>query len=189
MLLEADLRKRKVRQQVKIDLYAAEPGPMGVAGPDVSAAVRGMVEPGHLLHPEHQIASVDPQNKRLHFANGTEAEFDLALCRPIAPPGRAGSRSYQRGRMDSVDRSTLQTRVEGVFAIGDITTIPLKMGKPPQGGRFRPWPAEVVANNLAYVITGKATPFTGHGDCFVETGDGRAALGPNFYGDQRPKSA
>jgi len=44
MLLEHDCRKRKVRDAVQIDLYAAEPGPMGVAGPEVSKAVRAMVE-------------------------------------------------------------------------------------------------------------------------------------------------
>ena len=194
MLLESNLRKRKVRQQVEIDLYAAEPGPMGVAGPDVSAAVRGMVEAkGISYHPEHQIASVDPQNKRLHFANGTEAEFDLLA---FVPPHRAPKVVREAGLINEagwipVDRSTLQTRVEGVFAIGDITTIPLKMGKPlPKAGAFAHGQAEVVANNLAHVITGKGHPtaFTGHGDCFVETGDGRAALGAgNFYGEPTPQ--
>ena len=43
MLLEYDCRKRKVRESVQVDLYTAEPGPMGVAGPAVSAAVREMV--------------------------------------------------------------------------------------------------------------------------------------------------
>jgi sulfide:quinone oxidoreductase len=43
MLLEADCRRRTVRDHVRIDLYAAEPAPMGVAGPDVSAAVREMI--------------------------------------------------------------------------------------------------------------------------------------------------
>ena len=194
MLLESNLRKRKVRQQVKIDLYAAEPGPMGVAGPDVSAAVRGMVEAkGISYHPEHQIVSVDPENKRLYFANGAEAGFDLLA---FVPPHRAPKVVREAGLINEagwipVDRGTLQTRVEGVFAIGDITTIPLKMGKPlPKAGAFAHGQAEVVANNLAHAITGKGHPtaFTGHGDCFVETGDGRAALGAgNFYGEPTPQ--
>ncbi len=194
MLLESELRKRKVREQVKIDLYAAEPGPMGVAGPDVSAAVRGMVEAkGISYHPEHQIVSVDPQNKKLHFANGAEAEFDLLA---FVPPHRAPKVVRESGLLNEagwipVDRGTLQTRFEGVFAIGDITTIPLKLGKPlPKAGAFAHGQAEVVANNLVYTITGKGRPtaFTGHGDCFVEIGDGRAALGTgNFYGEPTPQ--
>ena len=194
MLLESELRKRKVRAQIKIDLYAAEPGPMGVAGPEVSTAVRTMVEAkGISYHPEHQIVSVDPQTKRLHFANGVEAEFDLLA---FVPPHRAPKVVREAGLLNEagwipVDRSTLQTQFESVFAIGDNTTIPLKMGKPlPKAGAFAHGQAEVVANNLAHAITGKGRPtaFTGHGDCFVEIGDGRAALGVgNFYGEPTPQ--
>lgn len=53
MLVEYDCRKRKIRDRVQIDLYAAEPAPMGVAGPEVSAGVRAMVESKGIryLHP------------------------------------------------------------------------------------------------------------------------------------------
>lgn len=194
MLLQSDLRKRRVREQVKVDLYAAEPGPMGVAGPEVSAAVRGMVEAkGIAYHPEHQITSVDPRLKKLHFANGAEAAFDLLA---YVPPHRAPKVVLEAGLLNEagwipVDRGTLQTRFEGVFAIGDITTIPLKLGKPlPKAGAFAHGQAEVVANNLAHAITGKGHPttFAGHGECFVEMGDGQAALGAgNFYGEPTPQ--
>lgn len=194
MLLESGLRKRRVRDQVQIDLYAAEPGPMGVAGPDVSAAVRGMVEAkGIAYHPEHQVVSVDAMTQKLHFANGAEAGFDLLA---FVPPHHAPKVVRESGLVNEagwipVDRSTLQTRFEGVFAIGDITTIPLKLGKPlPKAGAFAHGQAEVVANNLAHAITGKGRPatFAGHGDCFVEVGDGQAALGAgNFYGEPAPE--
>lgn len=194
MLLESYLRKRGIRDQVKIDLYAAEPGPMGVAGPAVSAAVRGMVEAkGISYHPEHQIASVDPQNKKLHFTNGVEAGFDLLAYVPphLAPRAVRESSLVNEAGWIPVDRSTLQTRFEGVFALGDITTIPLKMGKPlPKAGVFAHGQAEVVANNLVQAITGKGRPasFTGYGECFVEIGDGRAAVGAgNFYGEPTPQ--
>ena len=44
MLAEFQCRGRKTRERVQLDFFAAEPGPMGVAGPEVSAAVRGLVE-------------------------------------------------------------------------------------------------------------------------------------------------
>jgi len=66
MLLEADLRRRGVRDRVTIDLYSPEPGPMGVAGPEVSAMVRQMVESkGIAYHPEHAVAKVDPPALRV----------------------------------------------------------------------------------------------------------------------------
>jgi pyruvate/2-oxoglutarate dehydrogenase complex dihydrolipoamide dehydrogenase (E3) component len=33
--------------------------------------------------------------------------------------------------MISVDRHTLETRFPGVWAVGDVVSIPLKLGKPP----------------------------------------------------------
>jgi sulfide:quinone oxidoreductase len=44
MLLEHDCRRRGVRPSVRLDLYTPEPGPMPVAGPEVSAALRRMIE-------------------------------------------------------------------------------------------------------------------------------------------------
>ena len=67
----------------------------------------------------------------------------------------------------------------------------MKLGKPlPKAGAFAHGQAEVVANNLAHAITGKGHPtvFAGHGNCFVEIGDGRAAVGMgNFYGEPTPQ--
>lgn len=194
MLLDADLRHRGVRDQVQIDFYAAEPGPMGVAGPEVSSAVRGMVESkGIAYHPEHQIASVDPRSRSLRFANGTEAPFDLLA---YVPPHRAPQVVHEAGLTNEagwipVDRHTLQTHFDNVYALGDITTIPLKLGKPlPKAGVFAHRQAEVIAQNLVRTLTGKgeAATFTGLGECFVETGSGRAAFGGgDFYAEPLPQ--
>src|SRR3972149_6353658 len=69
MFSDPACRRGGVRGKTQIDLYAAEPGPMGVAGPEVSKAVRGMVEAkGIAYHPEHQIREVDPAARRLKLA-------------------------------------------------------------------------------------------------------------------------
>jgi sulfide:quinone oxidoreductase len=87
MLIEAQFRRRGIREAVQVDVYAAEPGPMGVAGPQASAAVRQMVEQrGIRYHPEHQVQSVDATSRRIAFTNGTKAEYDLLL---YVPPHRA----------------------------------------------------------------------------------------------------
>lgn len=90
----------------------------------------------------------------------------------------------------AVDRGTLATKFPNVYAIGDVTTIPLKMGKPlPKAGVFAHGQAEVVARNLARAWTGKgeAARFDGHGMCFVEIGAGMAGLGSgNFYAEPTP---
>jgi sulfide:quinone oxidoreductase len=191
MLIEADCRRRGIRQAVEISLFSAEPGPMGVAGPEVSAAVRGMVEQkGIAYRPEHQIARVE--GGHVEFTNGVRAGFDLLVYVPPLRPPRALSDS---GLVDEsgwvrVDRQTMETRFPGVHAIGDVTMIPLAMGKPlPRAGVFAHGQAEVVARNIARAAGGKGseTRFDGHGSCFIETGDGRAGLGAgDFYAEPRP---
>lgn len=193
MLLEAHLRKRKVRDATQLDLYAAEPGPMGVAGPEVSKAVRQAVEAkGIAYHPEHQVKAVDPGAKRLTFANGAQAEFDLLA---YVPPHRAPKVLREAGLCGesgwlSADRNTLETRFPGVYAIGDAVSIPLKLGKPlPRAGVFAHAEAEVVSRNIARAITGKGKPaaFDGEGECFIEMGGGVAGFGKgNFYAEPLP---
>ena len=194
MLLESACRKRKIRDRTQIDLYAAEPGPMGVAGPEVSKAVRQMVEAkGIAYHPEHQVQAADPAARRLKFANGTEATFDLLA---YVPPHRAPKVVRDAGLTNesgwvAVDRHTLTTKHTQVYAIGDVVGIPLKLGKPlPKAGVFAHGEAEVVAKNITRAITGKGKPasFDGEGECFIETGDGKAGFGKgNFYAEPVPQ--
>ncbi|HMU62278.1 MAG TPA: FAD/NAD(P)-binding oxidoreductase [Gemmatimonadales bacterium] len=194
MLLEAACRKRRIREQTEIVLYAAEPGPMGVAGPAVSAAVRQMVEAkGISYRPEHQVQRVDPTERTLHFANGMAAGFDLMA---FVPPHRAPAAVRDSGLTGAsgwiaVDRNTMETEHAGVFALGDVTAIPLALGKPlPKAGVFAGAQAEVVAGNIAHRITGKGKPaiFAGEGGCFIEVGDGKAGFGQgNFYAEPVPQ--
>ncbi len=194
MLLEYHCRKRKIRDDVQIDLYAAEPGPMGVAGPEVSAGVRGMVEARQIgYHPEHQVERVDHAAGRIFFTNGAWADFDLLA---YVPPHRAPEVVRESGLADEtgwipVDRHSLETGRPHVYAIGDVTTIPLRLGKPlPKAGVFAHAEALVVATNIARSITGKGRPasFEGRGQCFVETGDGKAAMARgDFYAEPVPQ--
>jgi sulfide:quinone oxidoreductase len=194
MLLEYACRKRKIREKTQLDLYTAEPGPMGVAGPDVSKAVREMVEAkGVKYHPEHQVKEVDAGARRLKFTNGVEASFDLLA---FVPPHRAPKVVREAGLVAesawvAVDRHTMETKFERVYAIGDVVSIPLKLGKPlPKAGVFAHAEAGVVARNIARAITGKgkSASFDGEGECFIETGDGKAGFGKgNFYAEPVPQ--
>ncbi len=194
LLLADDLRRRGLRDRVSVDLYTPEPGPMPVAGPQVSAQVRQMIEAnGIRYHPEHAVTRVDSAASLVHFANGKHALFDLLAC---VPPHRAPSVVRESGLTGEtgwvgVNRHTLETAFPGVYAIGDVTGIPLAIGKPlPKAGVFAHGEAEVVAHNIVHAITGKGAPraYQGHGECFVETGGGRAGYGSgNFYAEPAPQ--
>ncbi|MHB2033869.1 MAG: NAD(P)/FAD-dependent oxidoreductase, partial [Gemmatimonadaceae bacterium] len=194
MLIEAALRRRGVRDRTQIDIYSAEPGPMLVTGPAVSGAVRQVVESKAIrYHPEHQITRADAAQGRVEFANGTTAAFDLLV---YVPPHRAPGVVRNAGLTNEsgwipVDRHSFETAFPGVFAIGDVTTVPLVMGKPlPKAGVFAHEQAEVVAANIVHAWTGRGArkEFDGHGQCFLEIGDGRAGIGAgDFYAEPTPQ--
>jgi sulfide:quinone oxidoreductase len=190
-LIDSLLRQRGVRDRVEVIMHAAEPGPMGVAGPQVSGAVTRMLAArGITYHPGHQMTGVEP--RLAQFADGHEAPFDvLAYMPPIAAPtvvansGLAGADGWIEA-----DRHTLRTGREGVFAIGDNVQITLGIGKPlPRAGVFAHAQGKVVADTIAASINGRPAPagFDGHGGCFIEIGDARAGYGSgDFYADPAP---
>jgi sulfide:quinone oxidoreductase len=196
MLIDCACRRRGVRGAVSIDLYTPEPGPMPVAGPEVSKQVRQLVESKNIgVHTGHAVKGVDPETRRIEFADGKTADFDLLV---YVPPHRAPAFIQKSGLAGAggwaaVDRATLATNFPGVYAIGDITGIPLAIGKPlPKAGVFAHGEAEVVARNIVAGIRGEpaSARFTGDGACFVEAGDGRAGYGSgNFYAEPAPRIA
>jgi len=166
---------------------------MGVAGPEVSKAVRQMVESrGIAYHPQHQVTAVAVRERRLSFANGSSADFDLLA---YVPPHRAPRVVREAGLLGdsgwvAVDRYGMETGFPGVYAIGDVVSIPLSLGKPlPKAGVFAEGQARVAARNIVSAIrgNGEASRFDGHGECFIEAGGRRAGMGRgNFYAEPLP---
>ena len=193
MLIEDWYRKQGLRDRIQIDMYAAEPAPMGVAGPHVSNAVTALLSAkGISYHPDHQLTAVDAVQKRLTFAKGAETDFDVLA---YVPPHRVPSVVRSSGLTGdsgwiAVDRHTLQTRWPNVYAIGDVVSIPLALGKPlPKAGVFAHRQADVVAENIAHAIANEpqSARFVGHGECFIEIGDGKASFGGgDFYAEPKP---
>lgn len=192
-MLVRDWLNRHGRADARVDLYAAEAGPMLTAGPDVSAGVRALVEQAGVgYHPGRQVESVDAPRRVLSFAGGEHAEYDLLL---YVPPHRAPDVVVAAGLTGAsgwvdVDAHTLRTRFDGVWAIGDATGIPLPNGKMlPKSGVFAHREAYVVADDIAAGWSGRAPKktFDGRGACFIEAGGGRAGYGAgDFYAEPAP---
>jgi sulfide:quinone oxidoreductase len=106
--------------------------------------------------------------------------FDLLLA---VPPHRAPTVVQDAGLPGPkgwipVDPRTLQTRFDGVYAVGDVTAIPLSNGGAlPKAGVFAQAEGEVVAARVADRLAGRepSARFSGEGMCFLETGRGKAS--------------
>ena len=193
-LTEALLRERGVRARSSVDVYTPEPLPMPTAGPAMGEALRGMLERrGIGFHPQRTAEQIDPQARELLLADGDRVPYDLLLGVPPHRPPAAVRESGLTGESGfvPVDASTLATSADGVFAIGDVTAIPIAGGKfLPKAGVFAHAEAEVVARRIADELAGRApvAAFDGKGSCFLELGDGLAAYATgDFYAPASPE--
>ncbi|HRJ44155.1 MAG TPA: FAD/NAD(P)-binding oxidoreductase, partial [Caldilineaceae bacterium] len=178
---------------VEMAVYTPEPAPMGVAGPAMGQAVVGMLQAkGISFSPQLNLTRIDPDQKTLIFGNRELASFDfLAGVPPHKPPQvvRNSALANPAGWIP-VDKRTLATSFENVYAIGDVTAITLANGKPlPKAGVFAHGEGETVAARIAEAIQG-ATPhnqFDGMGYCWIEMGSGVAGFASgDFYAEPDP---
>jgi sulfide:quinone oxidoreductase len=193
MLIDGFLRKRRRRDRVEVSVWAAEPTPMGVAGPRVSQAVVDALSERRIsYHPDRTVSAVDPESKTLHFPDGSTVHYDLLA---YVPPHRVPQVAVDAGLAApdgwvKVDPKSMETAYPNVFAIGDMTGIPLAMGKPlPKAGVFAHRQGEAVAKTVRHRIAGGGGPeeFDGHGECFIEMGGGVAGFARgNFYAEPTP---
>jgi sulfide:quinone oxidoreductase len=180
-------------------MISPEAMPMGTAGPVMGNAVRGMLaERDILFRPSTPSQAIDADSRELILTSGERVPFDLLVGVPAhrSPQVVRESGLANEAGWIPVDANTLTTRAEGVYALGDVTIIPLPgRFQPdaaltlPKAGVFAHRQAEVVAFNLAGEILDRTErhAFDGLGGCFVELGDGRAGYGAgNFYHSQAP---
>jgi sulfide:quinone oxidoreductase len=168
-----------------IFVFTPQAGSLPVLGDAGCAAFDGrLANEGITLRPKTNATAIEPGTV---VAADTRIPFDLLLGVPPhrVPEVVTAAGLAEPGAWVKVDPATLETRFPSVYAIGDVTAIPLASGMPlPKAGVFAHAQGEVVAARIADQLAGR-TPtamFDGHGMCFLETGHGRATMvRGNFY--------
>ena len=168
-----------------IFVFTPQAGSLPVLGDAGCAAFDGrLANEGITLRTKTNAAAVEPG---VVVAADTRIPFDLLLGVPPhrVPDVVTTAGLAEPGAWIKVDPATLETRFPGVYAIGDVTAIPLASGMPlPKAGVFAHAQGEVVAARIADQLGGRAptATFDGNGMCFLETGHGRATMvRGNFY--------
>lgn len=118
---------------------------------------------------------------RVVLEDGGEVPFDLLLgIPPHRPPAVViESGLAQPGGWVMVDAATLATSFEGVWAVGDVTAIPLATGMPlPKAGVLAEAEGRVVAERIAAALAGRESDsaFDGQGSCYLEVGGAEAMM-------------
>ena len=191
LLLNAYFKRQN--KNVQVQVVSPEPQPMPVAGPAMGQAVVSLLNMSGIQYmPNTTIKTVKADKKELETLDGKNIPYDMLVGVPShgAPAAVKGTPIAAETGWIPVNAKNLQTKIENVYAIGDITSIPLSSGKPlPKAGVFAHLEAEVVAHNIAAKIKNQPAvkEFNGHGYCFVELGDGKAGFAKgNFYAEPTP---
>lgn len=185
------------REKIELDVYLPSKIPLPVAGKQPNQELLSLLVKQNInLFPEFLLEKVD--NQFLYFKNKQKKEYNILIGIPFhfLPPviSKCGLIDKKQDSWLTVDKFTLKTKFEDVFAIGDSTEIKInQLVSIPKAGIF----AEGQARSVSFQIINKIKNFTqeqnnlinfdGKGFCFVDTGDGKAGfIDTNFYDNNGP---
>ena len=196
LLINDILVNNGVRDSIDVDIYTPTPIALPVAGAKVSQDVINLLTNNHItFHPLHKIKSV-LDRKEIEFENGRTVNYDLLIGIPPhkVPEIIRNSGLIKQGRnWINVDKFSLKTDYENVFAIGDVTEIKVNENIAiPKAGVFAEAQAKVVSQQIINEIKNdknkQSSPqFDGKGFCFMEVGNKKAGyVDADFYNEQGP---
>lgn len=190
MLLDDHLRERGIRDETSITVVTLQPMLLpnaGKAGSDWLAeqlAARGIE-----FQVGRRVERFEPGG--VVFADGAlEADLVIAVPPHRVPAVVEASGLTGEGEWIRVDPRTLETGMDRVYAIGDVTKITLANGLPlPKAGVMAELEGVNVAAAIAADIQGGEAPagFDGRGFCFMEMGKTQATLiQGSFFAEPEP---
>lgn len=199
MLIADFLKCQKFQNKVTVNLYTPEPQPLPVAGPELGNSVKEiMISKGIGFHPQNRLTTVNYSERKIEFESGSSVKYDLLV---LIPSHKAPEVVIKSGLVDEsgwihVNKDTLETKHNNVFAIGDVTSItipgrwqPDKPMKLPKAGVFAHSQAFTISEIIASRILNKESKeiFCGDGFCMLEVGEDLAGFAyGDFYGSPHP---
>lgn len=198
LLLNDILVKNGTRESVQLDMFVPTPIALPVAGPQMSQDVVNLLNDNHIeFHPSHKIKRV-LENKTIEFENGNKTNYDVLVVIPPHQIPQVIKNSVlmeAEERWINVDKYTLRTKHNNVFAIGDATEIRLdKNTTIPKAGIFAEGEAKAVSFQIINDIKNNSSnndmariKFDGKGFCFMEIGGRKAGyIDADFYNEGGP---
>jgi sulfide:quinone oxidoreductase len=188
-LIDEALRKRGVRDRIELEVFTPQPSSLPVAGPAACAAVDSrMASRSIQFLPGRKVVAVDGRD--VVFENERRS-YDVFLgVAPHRAPAVVKASGLARGEWIRPRRDTCEiTEGSNVFAIGDVTEMPLANGMMlPKAGVFAEAQGRVAADVIADRNgSGPAGRFDGYGYCYFEVGDGEAtAVRGRFFTEPEP---
>jgi sulfide:quinone oxidoreductase len=171
LLLHDHLTTRGVRDACRISLIMPFGAPIPPSPATSKALLAAFAERGITFIPNRRVRALDPARRVAILDNESEMPYDLFLGIPkhCVPDVVAASGMTENGWIP-VNPKNLKTRLPGVYAVGDVTSVGTA-----KAGTFSEGAARVVAASLLAEVQGgeQASAYAGAGTCYVEFGGGR----------------
>jgi sulfide:quinone oxidoreductase len=185
LLLHDQFVQRGLRDKVEIRVA----GPMAAPVPitqEVSQSILGALGEREIEYiPNQHLTALDSDKREAQVEDGDGIPYDLFVGIPVH---RAPDVVQQAGLAVNgwvpVDKTNLATRFPDVYAVGDITALPMA-----KAGVFAEAAARVVADDIAARLHGEELEraYEGAGTCYLEFGGGMVGMvEANFLGGPKP---
>lgn len=176
-LVDEFLRRRGVRGRVAIDVFTPLPRSLPVAGPEMCQMIEEMLESRQIgFLPGRKVVEIAGRDV---VFEGERRTYDLLVgIAPHRAPAVVGESGLLSGEWIRPDPGTCATAWPGVYAVGDVTEMPLANGMMlPKAGIFAEGQGRAAAEHIAGTLGAApaAERFDGAGFCYMETGSGQAA--------------
>jgi sulfide:quinone oxidoreductase len=197
MLLHEAFRRRGLGNKSRLAIHTIEGAPMATAGAEMGQFIKNELAQREIaFFPQRVVARIDGTAQRVVFEGGSEARYDLLIAVPphVAPKVVRDAQLVNQSGWVPVDPKTMQVKQESaseVYAVGDVTSVPLPgRYRPdvglvlPKAGVFAEAHGRIAAHQITARILGRAPDeaFDGKGYCFLEIGGQRAVkTDGNFF--------
>jgi sulfide:quinone oxidoreductase len=171
LLLHDYLTERGVRDDCTISLVIPFDLPIPPSPESSEGLINEFTERSITFTSNRFVKALDPERGVVILNDGMELPYDLFLGIPkhCAPQVVADSGMTEDGWIP-VNPKNLKTRFDGVYAIGDVTSVGT-----PKAGEFAENAGRAAAHAIIAELQGgpEPEPFKGTGTCYIEFGGGR----------------
>ncbi len=187
-----DLFVRKgIRDKIILKMLIPGPMPLPIAK-NVSSEIEHLLKERNIeLLKKHKVVELNPDKKEAIIENSNPIGYDLFIGIPIhKPPQVVRESALSKNGWVSVNKDNLETTFENVYAVGDVTSIPVGDFAVPKAGALAENAANAVADDIINKIKKRkrSHTFEAAGSCYLEFGSGEVAkINTNFLGHSQPQ--
>jgi len=185
LLLHDHFTERGVRDSIEIRVLGPMAAPVPITQEVSQGILTALAERGIEYVPNQVVGELDPVGRTARLAGGESVPYDLFIGIPVHRVPEVVARSgLGADGWVPVDRTNLATRFPGVYALGDVSGLPVA-----KAGVFAEAAAAVVADDIAARLHDEEprSAYEGAGSCYLEFGGGLVAkVEANFLAGPKP---